>query len=78
MPLFFIHQRRTSTYIPDPEGAEFPSLAQAREEAILAARETVREMARAGVIDLTIAFEIEGPDGQRAIVPFSEVITVRT
>lgn len=77
MPLFFLHQRRSSTYIPDPEGAEFASVAEAREEAIQAARQMVCEMARDGVIDLTIAFEIEGPDGQLALVPFSEAIAVR-
>jgi hypothetical protein len=77
MPLFFLHQRREPSYIPDEEGAEFETLAEAREEAIQAARQLVGEMAYKGFIDLTASFEIEGPDGQRAVVPFSEAVKVQ-
>ncbi|MDB5593295.1 MAG: hypothetical protein JWM36_256, partial [Hyphomicrobiales bacterium] len=62
--------------IPDLEGAEFVNLEAARQEAIQAARELVQEMAHTGVIDLRIVFAIEGSDGQRAVVPFSEAIEV--
>jgi hypothetical protein len=77
MPLFFQHQRRAQSFLPDLEGAEFATLEAARQEAILAARELVEGMAHTGLMDLRRAFEIEGPDEQRAVVPFSEAIEVR-
>jgi hypothetical protein len=78
MPLFFLHQRRGSTYISDLEGVEFAPLEEARLEAIEAAREQLQEMIRKGVLDLTAVFEIEGPDGLKAAVPFLEAVKLRT
>lgn len=76
MPLFFLHQCQGSTYIRDDEGAEFVSLSEAKLEAIVAVRELMSETVLKGVLDLTAVFEIEGPDGQRSEVRFSEAIQV--
>lgn len=77
MPLYFLHHRCETTYITDPEGADFPDLAGARIEAVLAARHEMSRTVRAGYIDLSAAFEIEGPDGECAFVRFSDAVSLR-
>jgi hypothetical protein len=74
MSLFFLHQRRGSSIIRDEEGAEFASFAEAREEAIVAARELLSEMVLTGRLDLTATFIVEGPDGQHAELRFAEAV----
>jgi hypothetical protein len=78
MPLFFLHQRRGATHIRDEEGAEFADFAEARAEAIVAARELMSEMVHRGHIDLSATFEIEGPSGEKAVVPFSDALEIRS
>jgi len=70
MPRYYLHKRQGSSYIPDEEGAEFDSLDDAYEEAVLAARELISYMAMTGIIDLTPLFEIVGEDGSRRLAPF--------
>jgi hypothetical protein len=39
VPRFFLHQRRDSTFVEDPDGSCLPSLEAARQEALAAARD---------------------------------------
>jgi hypothetical protein len=78
MGLFYLHQRRGASYIHDLEGAEFDTVEGARDEALVAVREMVSEMALTGIVDLTPSFEIVGEDGDSLLVPFSEAVTIRT
>ena len=39
MPLFFLHRRRNSALIEDPDGSHLPSIEAARAEALVAARD---------------------------------------
>ena len=78
MSLFYLHQRRGASYIHDLEGAEFDTVENARDEARVAIRELVSEMALTGIVDLTPSFEIVGEDGASMLVPFSGAVTVKT
>jgi hypothetical protein len=74
---YYLHQRRSTAFIRDLEGAEFDSVDEAREEVIAAARELLSEMALTGVLDLAARFEIVGEDGSWVVVPFMEAVRVR-
>jgi hypothetical protein len=66
---YYLHQRRSTAFIRDLEGAEFDSVDEAREEVIAAARELLSEMALTGVLDLAARFEIVGEDGSLGCGP---------
>jgi hypothetical protein len=74
MPVFYSHQRRGETLIIDDEGAEFPNVEHARQEAIFAARELMAEMMLTGFVDLTPVFEIVSETGEIEIVPFAQAV----
>jgi hypothetical protein len=48
MPLFYLNLREGDTLIEDPEGHDFASLAEARTEAIMSARELMSSRVAAG------------------------------
>jgi hypothetical protein len=77
MPKYFLHHRCASIYIVDPEGAEFANLADARAEAVMAARDQISRTVYTGWIDLSEAFDVEGPDGEGAVVLFSDAVRFR-
>lgn len=75
MPRYYFHVRKPDALEEDPEGAEFPSLDAAHEEAVKAAREMVAEQVLSDDVIDGQAFEITAEDGTvLGIVPFKSVI----
>lgn len=77
MPRYFLHYRCAANYVADPEGTEFANLADARTEAVMSVREHVSRTVQTGWIDLSEGFEVEGPNGENAVVLFSDAVTFR-
>lgn len=78
MACFHLHQRRGSAFIPDKEGAEWPDLEAARNEALLAAREVMRETLQQGFIPLSWCFEITDEYDQLLMrVTFADAVQLR-
>ncbi|HZY67451.1 MAG TPA: hypothetical protein VFE52_02620 [Devosia sp.] len=76
---FFLHIREPGQNLDDPDGAEFRSLVEARQEAIASIREILgSEIKESGRCDvLARAIEITAPDGQvHDRVAFREAIVV--
>jgi hypothetical protein len=59
MPHYFLDFRIAGDFLKDQTGAEFPDIAHARREAILAARELVAERVLTGVLPLDVLFEVK-------------------
>jgi hypothetical protein len=55
MGRFYFHVRVSDELVTDEEGADFPDLAAARREAVLAAREVVAEAIMTGKSDFAEA-----------------------
>ncbi|KEQ04761.1 DUF6894 family protein [Pseudorhizobium pelagicum] len=63
MPYFYFHLRRDERVDHDLEGAEFPSIALARQEAMMAAREIMAErLVKGEPLDADV-FQIADADG---------------
>ena len=78
MPRWYLHVHDGDKAILDPEGSELPSLAAAREEALIAARELLVDGLRSGRDRLYWRFEIADETGAPILmVPFSEMIRER-
>jgi hypothetical protein len=75
VPLYHLHIRQTAMRLLDEEGAVFPSLQAAREEAILAARELLATHIRDGFLPIDWSVEIaDEHDVVVLIVPFREAV----
>lgn len=75
MPKFFLHQVSPGRRIPDPDGAEFQTLEDARIEAVAAAQEVAADSLRAGKGLVAITIEIADEAGNIvAVVPFHDVL----
>ena len=75
MPRFHMHIRHVDELLEDGEGEEFPSLAEARAEAVLAARELIAAAVAAGKKPRYSRFEIADESGRIVLVmPFEEAI----
>ncbi|HEV7436844.1 MAG TPA: hypothetical protein VGO22_18565 [Pseudorhizobium sp.] len=75
MPRYYFHIREHEKFEEDPEGAEFASLEEARQEATAAAREMVSEAVLHDEIIDGRTFEVTLPDGTVvAIIPFRSVV----
>ena len=76
MPLFFLHIRDRENLLEDDDGQEFSTLAQAREVAILSAREIMSERIMAGMEPDHSQIEIADASGQiLLVVPFLEAVS---
>ena len=64
MPRFYMNIREGDTLIEDPEGHDFPSLAEARREAIMSARELMSSRVAAGKNPNHSKFEITDEAGR--------------
>ena len=64
MPRFYMNIREGDTLIEDPEGQDFPSLAQAHREAIMSARELMSSRVAAGKNPNHSKFEITDEAGK--------------
>ncbi len=73
MPLFYMHIRECSEFLEDADGLEFPSLAEARAEAMKCARELMSERVFRGKKLNDGTFEIADETGQIVLVlPFQD------
>jgi len=78
--VFFLHQTRGGVrVVPDREGEEFASSAQARSEAVILARQQMAQtLERHGYIDLGCSFEIADEAGATIdTVTFASAVDVR-
>ncbi|MGF6178955.1 DUF6894 family protein [Ensifer sp. 4252] len=76
MTRYFFHIRYGDSLVLDPEGAEFPSIDLAREEAVSSAREILAQRVKQGDPLEAESFEITTEDGQvMSTVPFR--LTIR-
>jgi hypothetical protein len=64
MARFFFHVRTGDQLAHDPEGSDLPDVAEARREALLAARELLAEAIKAGKQRMPDAFVIADEAGQ--------------
>ena len=77
MPRFYFHIRNGDFLMKDPEGSEVGSAEQAREEAVLAAREILAQRVLKGEPLVGDAFEIAAEDGHIVhVVPFTSVLVL--
>ena len=77
MPRFYFHIRSGDFLMKDPEGSEVGSAEQAREEAVLAAREILAQRVLKGEPLVGDAFEIAAEDGHIVhVVPFTSVLVL--
>jgi hypothetical protein len=78
MPRFYFHIISDMDFIEDAEGVELVGEAEAREEAIDAAREILAEIVRKGdVIDGQV-FDVRDATGTKVfILPFRDVIRLK-
>ena len=77
MPRFHMHIRHADELLADWEGEEFPSLAEARTEAVMAARELMAAQVASGKKPMPkrSSFEIADESGRIVLVmPFEEAI----
>jgi hypothetical protein len=75
MPLYYFHVREGERVEIDPEGANFETADQAREEAIKAAREIIAEKVLRGDWIGRHQFEITTDDGfVVGVLPFRSVL----
>jgi len=75
MPRFFFNVREGDKLIDDIEGGDYPSLAEARAEAVLSARELMANDILAGRKPSGSRFEIGDDSGQIVLImPFEEAI----
>jgi hypothetical protein len=63
MPRFYFHVRRGAILEVDNEGVEFPTLEEARQEAIRAAREIIADQLIKGDVEAEQSFEITSEAG---------------
>lgn len=75
MPKFFINLRSGESVHADPEGYDFETVAEAREEAVLAAREMLARKVKNGEVVDGQQFEIADDSGTILdVVPLRSVI----
>ncbi|MBC7314640.1 MAG: hypothetical protein H5U11_19270 [Rhizobium sp.] len=75
MPRYYFNIRKADALEQDPEGSEFPSLDQAYDEAVKAAREMLAEKLMADEVIDGQRFEITSADGEvLREVPFKSVL----
>ena len=72
MPLFYLNLRHGDTLLEDPEGRDFASLAEARTEAIMSARELMSSRVAAGKNPNHSRFEITDEAGKAVLVVYFE------
>jgi hypothetical protein len=72
VPRFYMNLRDGDTLLEDPEGHDFPSLAEARREAILSARELMSSRVAAGKNPNHSKFEITDEAGKAVLVVYFE------
>ena len=78
MPRFYLHIKNGTNLIRDEEGIDLPSVAHARAEAIISARELWADSIRAGRDVGVDAYVIASEDGQQlTFAPFVEVLPKR-
>lgn len=78
MARYFFHIRSPDAFIADDEGGDFKTLQAARDYAVRAARDIMRDALRKGVLPLSFAFEIADAFGSLSLaVPFAQSIEVR-
>lgn len=72
---FYLNMRLRGTLIDDPDGEEFASLAEAREEAVQSAREIMAEALKSGRPLGGWTFEISDEAGNVMLtLPFEEAL----
>ena len=77
MPRFFFHLREESGLIPDEEGREFPTLAEARLHALEGIRSIMSDEVKAGRIDLSGQLEIADDRGTALLtLSFDEAVEI--
>ncbi len=75
MPRFFMNIRQDDEWLEDREGEEFPSLVEARAEAVMAARELMAARVGAGRKPHRGGFEITDDAGHVVLlVPFEDAL----
>ena len=72
MPRFYLNLRHGDTFLEDPEGHDFPSLTEARTEAIMSARELMSSRVAAGKNPNHSRFEITDGAGKSVLVVYFE------
>jgi hypothetical protein len=72
MPRFYMNLRDGDILLEDPEGHDFPSLAEARTEAIMSARELMSSRVAAGKNPNHSKFEITDETGNAVLVVYFE------
>lgn len=78
MPKYYFHMREHDALVEDPDGADLPDIAAAREEALRAAREMVVEMVARGEIIDGQQFVICDDTGKHLdVVPFTSALRLR-
>ena len=75
MPRYFFHIRNGTRLEKDPDGTEFDTVEQARDDAIKAAREIIAQQILQGEVVKAQLFEITTEDGEIvSTVPFKAVM----
>lgn len=75
MPRYFFHIRSHEDFVEDAEGVDLPGDAEAREEAVDAAREMLAERVRKGEVIDGHAFEVCDDAGTKVFTfPFRDVL----
>lgn len=64
MPVYFFHLRNKVVDVQDEEGVFLPNLERAREVALRAARDTLCQDMRTGLIDLRFRIEVTNASGK--------------
>lgn len=78
MRRFFFHIRNGGGFVEDEEGAELPSLAEAKDYAVTGARSLLSAEVTSGQLDLRGRIEVTDGAGQPVmIVPFEEVVEIQ-
>ena len=72
MPRFYLNLRHGDTLLEDPEGHDFVSLAEARTEAIMSARELMSSRVAAGKNPNHSRFEIMDEAGKSVLILYFE------
>jgi hypothetical protein len=75
MPRYFFHRRSASNYVEDLEGEELANIDDARDEAVMAAREIMSEEVLNGIAPDGSQFEIADDSGiVLAIIKFQSAL----
>lgn len=75
MAHFYLHMRSEHDWIKDPDGSEFPSLEEAKVEALASARDLLAARIRAGEVVASHRFEITNRAGDvLAMIPFLDSV----